>query len=81
MKYYELDKTFGETSGELPVDAREITFKEYNKALDNITTEANNIVAELTKISTRIQELQNKAILEGLTDAEKEEYKKLKGGE
>lgn len=29
----------------------------------------------------RITELQDKAILEGLTDAEKEEYKKLKGGE
>lgn len=27
----------------------------------------------------RITELQNKAILEGLTDAEKEEYKKLRG--
>jgi hypothetical protein len=29
----------------------------------------------------RITEIQNKAILEGLTNAEKEEYKKLKGGE
>jgi DNA-binding TFAR19-related protein (PDSD5 family) len=32
-------------------------------------------------VNKRITELQDKAILEGLTDAEKEEYKKLKGGE
>ena len=32
-------------------------------------------------VNGRIEELETKAIIEGLTEAEKEEYKKLKGGE
>ena len=81
MKYYELENTFGETSGELPKGAEELTFDEYHKALNNITNEANKVIAELNKQGIRVSELQDKAILEGLTDTEKEEYKKLKGGE
>lgn len=32
-------------------------------------------------VNGRIEELETKAIIEGLTDSKKEEYKKLKGGE
>lgn len=49
----------------------------FNKMYESITAEQDKSTLKLN----RIQQLQDKAILEGLTDAEKEEYKKLKGGE
>lgn len=55
--------------------------EEANKELENIYKESQEIADKLSLLQMRITELQDKAILEGLTDAEKEEYKKLKGGE
>ncbi len=51
--------------------------EEANKELENIYKESQEIVDRLSLLQMRITELQDKAILEGLTDAEKEEYKKL----
>ncbi len=51
--------------------------EEANKELENIYKESQEIADKLSLLQMRITELQNKAILEGLTDAEKEEYKKL----
>ena len=51
--------------------------EEANKELENIYKESQEIADRLSLLQMRITELQNKAILEGLTDAEKEEYKKL----
>lgn len=55
--------------------------EEANKELENIYKESQEIADRLSLLQMRITELQDKAILEGLTDSEKEEYKKLKGGE
>ncbi len=51
--------------------------EEANKELENIYKESQEIADRLSLLQMRITELQDKAILEGLTDAEKEEYKKL----
>ena len=51
--------------------------EEANKELENIYKESQEIADRLSLLQMRITELQNKAIIEGLTDAEKEEYKKL----
>lgn len=53
--------------------------EEANKELENVYKESQEIADRLSMIQARLSELQNKAILEGLTEAEKEEYKKLKG--
>ena len=45
----------------------------FQKIYEELTVEQDNLTIKLI----RIQELQDKAILEGLTEAEKEEYKKL----
>lgn len=55
--------------------------EEANKELENIYKESQEIADRLSLLQMRITELQDKAILEGLTESEKEEYKKLKGGE
>lgn len=51
--------------------------EEANKELENVYKESQEIADRLSMIQARLSELQDKAILEGLTDAEKEEYKKL----
>jgi len=62
------------------------------KLLDIVSSRNELIIEEINKKvqsenlvmvakQARLTELQDKAILEGLTDAEKEEYKELKGGE
>ena len=51
--------------------------EEANKELENIYKESQEIADRLSLLQMRITELQDKAILEGLTDSEKEEYKKL----
>lgn len=51
--------------------------EEANKELENIYKESQEIADKLSLLQMRITELQDKAIIEGLTDAEKEEYKKL----
>lgn len=51
--------------------------EEANKELENVYKESQEIADRLSMIQARLSELQNKAILEGLTDAEKEEYKEL----
>jgi hypothetical protein len=65
-------------SDEIPEGWEEISSDEYTSIVKNMLDQAAE--SENTK-QARITEIQNKAILEGLTDAEKEEYKKLKGGE
>ena len=55
--------------------------EEANKELENIYKESQEIADRLSLLQMRITELQDKAILDGLTESEKEEYKKLKGGE
>lgn len=52
--------------------------EEANKELENVYKESQEIADRLSMIQARLAELQDKAILEGLTDAEKEEYKKLR---
>lgn len=51
--------------------------EEANKELENIYKESQEIADRLSLLQMRITELQDKAILEGLTESEKEEYKKL----
>lgn len=51
--------------------------EEANKELENVYKESQEIADRLSMIQARLSELQDKAILEGLTEAEKEEYKKL----
>ena len=51
--------------------------EEANKELENIYKESQEIADRLSLLQMRITELQDKAILEGLTDEEKAEYKKL----
>lgn len=77
INYFRLDNSFGFTNGKVSDDAIKISKHEYDKAIDNIDSEANNFVNNEYKKMSTIKELQDKAILEGLTDAEKEEYKKL----
>ncbi len=77
INYFRLDNSFGFTNGKVSNDAIKISKREYDKAINNIDSEANNFVNNEHKKMSRVRELQNKAILEGLTDAEKEEYKKL----
>lgn len=85
MKYYKITEkdivSFGETDYKIPENATEIKEEEYQKGLDSIRQRADEEIAKINKNISRLSELQDKAILEGLTDAEKEEYKKLKGGE
>ena len=51
------------------------------ETLQSSLEEFNSSIASETKAIFRKRELEVKAIVYGLTDAEKEEYKKLKGGE
>lgn len=85
MKYYKLTEkdfiSFGETDYKIPENSVEIKEEEYQKGLDSIRQGADEEVAKINEKMLRLDELRDKAILEGLTDAEKEEYKKLKGGE
>lgn len=81
IKYFKLDNSFGSVTGDIPKGAEEITEDEYNVAVDSIYNEINTFLQNDHKNMIRLSELQDKAILEGLTDAEKEEYKELKGGE
>lgn len=53
--------------------------EEANKELENIYKESQEIADRLSLLQMRITELQDKAIIEGLTDREKKEYKKLRG--
>ena len=53
--------------------------EEANKELENIYKESQKIADRLSLLQMRITELQDKAILEGLTDVEKKEYKELRG--
>lgn len=60
--------------------------EEFNKALDNENTKLNKVLENVakkeldsSKAFIRIRQLQDKAILEGLTDEEKKEYKELRG--
>lgn len=52
--------------------------EEANKELENIYKESQEIADRLSLLQMRITELQDKAILEGLTDEEKKEYKELR---
>lgn len=81
IKYFKLDNSFGSVTGDIPKGAKEITEGEYNIAVDSIYNEINTFVQNDHKNMIRLSELQDKAVLEGLTGEEKEEYKKLKGGE
>lgn len=53
--------------------------EEANKELENIYKESQEIADRLSLLQMRITELQDKAVLDGLTDREKKEYKKLRG--
>ncbi len=53
--------------------------EEANKELENIYKESQEIADRLSLLQMRITELQDKAILEGLTESEKAEYKELRG--
>ena len=53
--------------------------EEANKELENIYKESQEIADRLSLLQMRITELQDKAVIEGLTDDEKKEYKELRG--
>lgn len=85
MKYFREEKTnnlyYVEGNAELQDNFVEISEEDYKKILSE-QQEALKIANEKARAGfERLAELQNKAILEGLTDSKKEEYKKLKGGE
>lgn len=50
-----------------------------NKAMVDAEKKAQEISIESAKVGIRVSELQDKAIIEGLTDREKKEYKELRG--
>lgn len=52
--------------------------EEANKELENIYKESQEIADRLSLLQMRITELQDKAVIEGLTDEEKTEYKELR---
>lgn len=52
--------------------------EEANKELENIYKESQEIADRLSLLQMRITELQDKAVLDGLTDREKKEYKELR---
>lgn len=79
IKYFKLDNSFGSVTGDIPKGAEEITEDEYNVAVDSIYNEINTFLQNDHKNMIRLSELQDKIIIEGLTDREKEEYKKLRG--
>lgn len=62
--------------GDKEVSVTEEVFNEY---LDKLEAEKTIRLKEVTNNTKRIQELQDKAVLEGLTEEEKQEYKELKG--
>ena len=81
MKYYLYEN--GAISTLASEDAKQITEKEYNAIIKERDEYISKKLAEMnSKIldkATRIQALQDKAIIEGLTDDEKKEYKELRG--
>lgn len=83
MKYYKLTEkdfvSFGETDYKIPENATEIKEEEYQEGLYSIRQRADEEVAKINDKMLRLAELQDKIIIEGLTDREKKEYKKLRG--
>jgi len=55
--------------------------KDSKKFIEEQKAEEDNQKKKDQDAAMRIEYLQDKAVLEGLTDEEKAEYKKLKGGE
>lgn len=53
--------------------------EEANKELENIYKESQEIADRLSLLQMRITELQDKTVIDGLTDREKAEYKELRG--